>query len=146
MRILPYECLNQLYEDYYLDCIERKLSKESIPSIKTFGRAFAELEEFKLLGCKGSFTTCELCNNAHALLRSLAKFLIREFRAMILRVKALHLSIQFAERYALETSRRNCLTLYDMNRNPTCVYICIGNLLFLFFLSLSLYIYIYMNI
>ena len=40
----------------------------SAVSEATFRRAFKAQKNIKLLGCKGSFHTCEICNNALDLL------------------------------------------------------------------------------
>ena len=42
----------------------------------TFRRALKAQKNIKLLGCKGSFHTCEICNNALDLLHDTSKLLV----------------------------------------------------------------------
>jgi hypothetical protein len=64
-----------LYDDY-CGYINRNLNNdgdESIASLSTFRRAFILQKQVKLLGSKGAFHTCEICNNALDLLQDKSK-------------------------------------------------------------------------
>ena len=72
--IVPYYDILSVYNDYkrHLKDIQ---DEESIVSLSTFRNAFESKKNIKLLGCKGSFHTCEICNNALDLLHDESKLL-----------------------------------------------------------------------
>lgn len=61
-----------------------------------------------LFECTGSFPTCEICNNADALLRNRSKNLSDEQRLVVLAFKRLHLRQQSTERQKLENRKNAC--------------------------------------
>ena len=52
---------------------ETKEGSAPLVSEATFRRAFMAKKNIKLLGCKGSFHTCEFCNNALDMLHDTSK-------------------------------------------------------------------------
>jgi hypothetical protein len=69
MKVLPYEDVKSFYAEYLAHCDAVLAYPTDIASESVFRRAFEGLENVKLLGCKGGFHTCEICNNANDLLR-----------------------------------------------------------------------------
>jgi hypothetical protein len=73
--IVPYYDIKTFYDDYVRDTMRNQdtetngaTSNNGVVSLTTFRRAFIKKGNIKLLGCKGSFHTCEICNNAIDLL------------------------------------------------------------------------------
>ena len=70
VHVLPYETVPSFYEEYIEHCNQTDVMMRERASIKTFFRVFSKLKDtVRLLKCKGSFNTCEVCNNANDLLR-----------------------------------------------------------------------------
>ena len=69
-----------------------------LAAFKSFG------DKLKLLGAKGSFPTCDICNKANELLRNSSKKLDGPKRAVVEHFKNLHLRQQARERQVI--SRR----------------------------------------
>jgi hypothetical protein len=69
VAILPFETVGDFYQEYVCHCSNRP--PNTIASERTFGRAFSSMRlQVRLLRCKGSFPTCEVCNTANDLLRN----------------------------------------------------------------------------
>lgn len=76
IRVLPYDNLTSFFEEYLFHCDSVKENNEEIAKRSTFIKAYQELEKtefIRLTGCKGSFNTCEICNNSNDLLRDRGK-------------------------------------------------------------------------
>jgi hypothetical protein len=139
--IVPYYDVVTFFRDY-----ERYLqasTQETPVSLSTFRRAFEKQKNIKLLGCKGSFHTCEICNNALDLLHDQSKyffFIIFIFtfiyyfnnnknkyfveanytesqREIIREFQQLHLFQQAAERAYLDKNKLKCRDV-DQNGQP----------------------------
>jgi hypothetical protein len=61
--------MQSFYDEFLHFCKLNGDNDESIPGISTFKIAFKAQKEVKLAGCKGHFSSCEICNNANDLLR-----------------------------------------------------------------------------
>lgn len=72
--IIPYYDVQSFYNDYTRHQVLVNAEAETV-SVSTFRRAFESQTNIKLLGSKGSFHTCEICNNALDLLHDESKFL-----------------------------------------------------------------------
>lgn len=71
VKILPYENVQQMHEEYIAFCRSQGIHVSLHCSYETFRVAFNSLhEEVRLRRAKGSFPTCDICNNANDLLRS----------------------------------------------------------------------------
>jgi hypothetical protein len=72
---------------------------------ETFRKVFKSMKnEFRLIGGKGSFPTCDICNNANDFLRNLT-YKDQSLREIILKFKRLHLMQQMKERQHMEMNR-----------------------------------------
>jgi hypothetical protein len=70
IKILPYESLSQLYEEYNFDHEIREKPESCKASYKVFRTSFNVLKDrVRLLRCKGSFPTCDVCNTSLEMLR-----------------------------------------------------------------------------
>jgi len=70
--IIPYYDIKTVYHDYQRYQINTNKKSDTV-SLSTFRRAFESQKHIKLLGSKGSFHTCEICNNALDLLHDESK-------------------------------------------------------------------------
>ena len=74
--VLPYTSITKLYNEYLHYCHVRRLQEDEIAQIRSFEKAWKKHQNdknetflLKLSGCKGSFTTCEICNNCTEFLK-----------------------------------------------------------------------------
>jgi hypothetical protein len=79
--VIPHRDIKSYYDEYLIFCDSILIPKDSMASYSTFVRAFNKFRkdvsneyELRLLRCKGSFNTCEVCNNAAELLRKDKKY------------------------------------------------------------------------
>jgi len=76
IKILPYEKLAQLYEEYGIYCKvnhvpEADTAKDTLfREVYDFMKDRKDGPQLRLLGCKGSFPTCDVCNTANEMLRN----------------------------------------------------------------------------
>jgi hypothetical protein len=76
IKILPYEKLAQLYEEYGIYCKVNHVSEADIAKETLFREVYDFMKDRKdgpqlrLLGCKGAFPTCDVCNTANEMLRN----------------------------------------------------------------------------
>jgi hypothetical protein len=61
--------MKSFHDEFVFYCRSNGYNDESIPRISTFKSVFKKQSEVKLAGCKGHFSSCEICNNANDLLR-----------------------------------------------------------------------------
>jgi hypothetical protein len=73
-QIIPYYDVTSVYNDYVRHQIAIEAVEDTV-SIATFRRAFLLKKNIKLLGSKGAFHTCEICNNALDLLHDESKYI-----------------------------------------------------------------------
>ena len=69
LLILPFETVSQLYEEYLYTC--RNENSSNPASKSTFKRSYTALKKqglVRLTRGKGTFPTCDICNNANDLL------------------------------------------------------------------------------
>lgn len=105
VRCIPFENTSQLYLDYVNYCRTTSVPFNSVAGKSTFFTAFASLTDIRLLGCKGSFQTCDVCNCANDLLNAKDIKFSKEQRDVVLKFKRLHLLQQAAERDEMERNR-----------------------------------------
>jgi hypothetical protein len=67
LKIVPFSDVYQMWKEYK-SFFNRSLTNE-LAQETTFREAFKECDNIRLLGCKGGFQTCEICNTAYELLR-----------------------------------------------------------------------------
>jgi len=75
-RIVPFYHLKSFYEEYLIDSAFRNTLPEQIASKTVFTEAYYHLyqtENLRKLKSKGSFNTCEICNNAEIVLNNKRK-------------------------------------------------------------------------
>jgi hypothetical protein len=86
--VLPFEKLAQLYEEYRFQC---EKESESPASKSTFGRAYSALRKENVVRFsrgKGTFPTCDICNNANDLLANARKDkMANKVRDLIVKLK-----------------------------------------------------------
>jgi len=69
--VVPFVEIKSFHEEYLLYNAHHHTLPESVASLSTFAAAFKHLKEtkgIKKLKAKGTFNTCEICNNASELL------------------------------------------------------------------------------
>jgi hypothetical protein len=71
--ILPYYKVLSFYDDYCRYCDENIDLHKCRAKESTFRTAFEDQKSVKLLGSKGAFHTCEICNNAIELIADKSK-------------------------------------------------------------------------
>lgn len=122
---MPYEDVRQFYHEYCLHCEAANTDRTERAQEQTFRRAFVDQPDVRLIGCKGSFHTCELCNNANELLRDPARRFTRHQREIIMQFKFIHLQQQARERETLEENK-NIAAETDGDGNPKCALLFLG--------------------
>ena len=76
---MPFYHLKSFYEEYLIDCAFRNTLPEQVASKTVFIEAYYylyETEHLRKLKSKGSFNTCEVCNNAEIVLNNKRKLFI----------------------------------------------------------------------
>ena len=111
IHILPYDNLPQFHEEYKVHCNTRGIPPCYVAGLTTFRTAFEEQTNVKFLGAKGSFNTCEVCNNLNSLLKNTKQQFTKEQRQIIHEFKRLHITQQAKARLALEVKKLRCLEL-----------------------------------
>jgi len=93
--VLPFEKLAQLYEEYRFQC---EKDNENPASKSTFGRAYSALRKENVVRFskgKGTFPTCDICNNANDLLANARRDnLATKVRDLIVKLKVNKSDIQ----------------------------------------------------
>jgi len=105
VKILPYDDVSQFYEEYVVDCDASHVPKHERAGKTTFSAAYTKLHEtgkYRILGGKGSFKTCEICNNTYALLRDPQRRFTKAQRDVLSKFKTRHRHQQEAERLHLK--------------------------------------------
>ncbi|KAJ1387535.1 hypothetical protein B484DRAFT_409877, partial [Ochromonadaceae sp. CCMP2298] len=106
LDVLPYEDVKSFYDEYRSHCTATDVYPTEIAGKTVFQEAFANEQNIRLTGCKGSFPTCEICNNANDLLRDKGKRYTMEQREIIIKYKAMHLHQQAVERGQMDLLKR----------------------------------------
>jgi len=108
VRAIPFSNVTELqkqYEQYAQSC-SPPTPLVSLAKLDTFRKAFKSLKgTIRLLGCKGNFQTCDICNCANDLLKAKDVKFSKEQREAILKWKRLHLILQAEERDELDKNR-----------------------------------------
>ena len=78
MYVAPFMDFKSFYDEYKHYAAHHFYIAETVASLPTFKRAFADCASrgIKKLKAKGSFNTCEICNNASLLLSNRGILLI----------------------------------------------------------------------
>jgi hypothetical protein len=77
LKIIPFEDLSQLANEYQMNCKYENLHPQEFAKKETFRKAWIELHKQKkvrLMRGKGTFPTCDICNNANDMLSSTKKY------------------------------------------------------------------------
>jgi hypothetical protein len=111
VHILPYDSLPQFHEEYQVHCSTRGIAPCYVAGLTTFRSAFEEQKNVRFLGAKGSFNTCEVCNNLTSLLKNTNLQFTKEQRQIVHEFKRLHITQQAKARQALEVKKLRCLEL-----------------------------------
>jgi hypothetical protein len=125
VMIVPHEHVSQLFEEYVCYRKSQQYDPNSIAEYDTFNQAYIELEkagEIRLLGCKGSFPTCDICNNCNDLLRNASRKCRPEQLEVILNHKRAHLAQQEIERRHMDNARELSRTL-DASGQPVALFV-----------------------
>ena len=102
---MPYSSVTEFFEEYLAYCTAGLLAPRTYAGEECFRKAFLSLDRhYRLIGAKGSFPTCDVCNNANDMLRNL-KIKDQSHREIILKFKRLHLQQQMKEREYMEQNR-----------------------------------------
>jgi len=116
IMIVPHEHVSQLFEEYLCYRKSQRYDPSSIAEYDTFKKAYVEMEkagEIRLLGCKGSFPTCDICNNCNDLLRKANKKNRPEQLEVLMSYKRAHLLRQEQSRQAMDNTRERARSLVD---------------------------------
>jgi hypothetical protein len=109
IHILPYDNLGQLHREYLVHCSSRGIPPCYVAGLSTFRTAFEEQKNIRFMGTKGSFNTCEICNNLSSLLKNTCKKFTKEQLRIVQEFKHLHIAQQAKERQVLEVKKLRCL-------------------------------------
>lgn len=126
VMIVPHESVAQLYEEFSCYRLSQNYDPSSIAGLSTFTAAYNQMESeghVRLLGCKGSFPTCDICNNCNDLLRNANRKNRPEDLEVILDFKRAHLSQQELERRHMDLIKDTCRTV-DSKGRPLALFIC----------------------
>ena len=126
VMIVPHESITQLHEEYKCYRASQNFDPESIAEYPTFKKAYHQMEKeghIRLLGCKGSFPTCDICNNCNDLLRNANRKNRPEDLGVILNFKRAHLSQQELERKHMDVVKDICRTV-DTKGRPVALFMC----------------------
>ena len=120
IKILPYESVQQVFDEYELHCDIHRTHPNERAGFTCFKLAYKSMNECKdgtqirLLGCKGSFPTCDVCNTSNEMLRDSKRWDSAQ-RDVVLKFRRLHLKQQQIEREHLENVKAACRTLGKPN-------------------------------
>ena len=113
-RILSY-----VSKEYVFDCEIKGTAAKDRAHKTCFSNALRlEKKRVRLLGCKGSFPTCDICNTALELLRDTKRW-NRTQRDIIIKFRRLHLKQQQIEREHLELNKARARKLDPATGQPT---------------------------
>jgi len=102
---LPCDNGPEFFSEYIAHCVSSQMMPNTYAKRETFRKVFKRMSnEFRLIGAKGSFPTCDICNNANDFLRTLTHK-DQSHREIILKFKRLHLMQQMKERQHMEMNR-----------------------------------------
>ena len=124
IKFLPYESVSSIYNEY----CSHVVTKDLIPaSQSTFRACFNKVEDkYRLVTAKGSFQTCDICNNANAMLRfqdNQNRYQnVKEQRNIILSYKRTHLDQQASERDHQMKIEKNVLLEINMVNHNKLIY------------------------
>jgi len=122
--MLPYAKVNEFHNEYVAFCTAESMPINTYAKIETFRKAFISLNhKYKLIGAKGSFPTCDICNNANNLLRD-TKIRDQSHREIIFKFKRIHLLQQMEERNYLDRNRMDAKHKQNLGQ-PTQAFILI---------------------
>jgi hypothetical protein len=97
LTVLPVETVAQLFMEYWFQCAKESVSKPA--SKETFRTTFLNLKKkgfYKFSRGKGTFPTCDICNNANDLLASSkSKIMTTAIRDLIMDLKVILLSTSY---------------------------------------------------
>jgi hypothetical protein len=103
VRFVPYENPTQFYQDYVNFHDTFGLGINTKAKSDTFRKALDSLyDSIRLVHAKGSFPTCDTCNNANDMLRNPKVSFNPEFRDIVMKFKRAHLMRQMEERAYME--------------------------------------------
>jgi hypothetical protein len=125
VMIVPHDSVRQLHEEYVCYRKSQNYDPASIAGYDTFNKAFVTLEKedhIRLMGCKGSFPTCDICNNCNDLLRNANKRNRTADLEAIMDFKRAHLAQQEVERQHMEFVKNECRELIE--GQPKGLYMC----------------------
>ena len=127
--VVPFRTIVDFYRDFVISCevAEPPIQQSDRGSYETFKRAFNDMrdnEEVALLGGKGTFNTCAVCNTAHATKKSMAAKRDRIGIEIVRKVHRLHLVQQQNERQNAENFIYLAKSWY-IEEEPALFYICI---------------------
>lgn len=127
-KFLPYENVQQLFDEYEAFCESHMVLRPSRAGLETFRNVFSSMESgIHLSKAKGSFPTCDICNNANDLLRKGKTGFNTNRREIILKYKRCHLLQQAQERKHQELTRLKAKT--DLiSGQPQSAYILIDGM------------------
>ena len=122
VRVLPYESVEEIYREYLDDHAVYIHQRQCRPASRAlFFSIFKQMVANKicrLMGCKGSFPTCAICNALTKMIRENARKYTAEQREMVGMFKKLHLKHQeYERRYKAEVKDR-CRREHEFNGQP----------------------------
>jgi hypothetical protein len=86
LKIIPFEGISQLYMEYQMSCKYDNLHPGEFAMKETFRKAWVDLhkkKQVRFVRGKGTFPTCDICNNANDMLSSATKKYTKAQREII---------------------------------------------------------------
>ena len=126
IRQVPYRTVADLWHEYLFHCAAFNIPLANQASYSTFLRAFRKMhndEIVKLLGGKGGFQTCSVCNQCLNIKKTSIYQKDQLTLDAVRKIVRLHLQQQQTERQHAENVVHQCKTSYDARGNPTDGYV-----------------------
>ena len=127
IKVVPFRTTKaDFWQEFELACVAQSIPKSEYGSYETFKRAFDEMrkeDQVQLLGGKGSFNTCAICNNALAIKKAAAARHDRVSIEIVRKIHRLHVQQQ------QQNERQNCenqiwlAKSWFVDDNPALAYI-----------------------
>ncbi|KAJ1401667.1 hypothetical protein B484DRAFT_437765, partial [Ochromonadaceae sp. CCMP2298] len=119
---LPYETPAMLFREYVNFCECADINPAYRAQVELFRQVLlSKADRIRMIGCKGSFQTCDTCNNCNDMLRAPKSRYDSAQREIILKYKRLHLQQQAQERKTQEQNRMHAT--HVTNGQPDMAYI-----------------------
>ena len=122
LRILPYETITQLFQEYQASNKAEGAHFDLCAQRETFRKVWRDMHKARTVRFtrgKGTFPTCDICNNCNDLLSlSKSSHWTKHQREIVFNYKSMHLKQQAAERTALDAKKKIARESFDAAGMP----------------------------